>query len=103
MVILDGKRCHRVAARHRVENRKGAGAPPQPCALRRRVSQPFFAAALRLDEDWEAPPLRPPLRELSWLSLRPRPEPDLLPPPDSLLTVAQARLFASFSETPRSS
>ena len=31
--------------------------------LRLRVSQPFFAAALRLDVDWLEPPLRPPLRE----------------------------------------
>src|SRR4051812_21972816 len=78
---------------------------PQPWR-RRLVSQPFFAAAersaaLRLAE--AAPPLRPPLRDGAWFSGLPRPEPDFLPPPVSLLTVAQARRSASFSDTPRSS
>src|SRR5262249_16762650 len=47
------------------------------------------------------PLFRPPLRLDAWLSFLPRPLPDFLPPPDSLLTVAQARLFAVFFETPR--
>jgi hypothetical protein len=61
-----------------------------------------MAAALRLSEVrfGEDPPLRPPFLELAWLSFLPRPEPDFLPPPDSLLTVAQARELASFFETP---
>ena len=41
----------------------------------RRVSQPFFAAALRLAWLWLWPPIRPPLRLEAWLSLWPRPEP----------------------------
>jgi hypothetical protein len=41
------------------------------------------------------------LREEAWDSDRPRPEPDFFPPPDSLLTVAQARRLASFPEVPR--
>src|SRR5436190_7496849 len=84
-------------------NRRRAGAQrDQPLPRLRRVSQPFLAAALRLSEVRldEQPPLRPPLRELAWLSCLPRPEPDFLPPPDSLFTVAQARLSASFLETP---
>src|SRR5690606_5155990 len=85
--------------RPRGPSRLRCQAPPRL----RRVSQPFFAAAERFSLDWLAPPLRPPLRELSCVSFFPRPEPDLLPPPDSLFTVAQARLLASFSETPRSS
>lgn len=61
-----------------------------------RVSQPFFAAALRLacslDELEEPflPPASPPLR----------PDPLFWPPPVSLFTVAQARRSASLSETP---
>jgi hypothetical protein len=55
-----------------------------PCL--RRVSQPFFAAALRLEA--VDPLFLPPLLDDSWLSFLPRPEPDLLPPPLSLLTVA---------------
>src|SRR5690606_15093197 len=47
------------------------------------------------------PPFFPPLRLALCVSFFPRPEPDLLPPPDSLFTVAQARLSASFSGVPR--
>ena len=51
---------------------------------------------------WERePPILPPLREEAWLVLCPRPEPLFLPPPDSLLTVAQARRSASFLLVPR--
>src|SRR5579859_1604202 len=49
------------------------------------------------------PPRRPPFFALSCVSGWPRPEPDLLPPPDSLFTVAQARRSASSWLTPRSS
>src|ERR1041384_6349375 len=49
------------------------------------------------------PPFLPPFLLDLWLSFLPRPLPDFLLPPDSLLTVAQARLFASFFETPLSS
>ena len=48
-----------------------------------------------------APPFLPPFLLDTLVSALPRPLPDLLPPPDSLLTVAQARLSASFSSTPR--
>ena len=47
------------------------------------------------------PPFLPPLRELALLSFLPRPLPLFLPPPLDLLTVAQARRFASFFEVPR--
>jgi chromosome partitioning protein len=47
------------------------------------------------------PPFLPPLRLDSLLSFFPRPLPDFFPPPDSLFTVAHARLSASFSDTPR--
>jgi hypothetical protein len=60
----------------------------QPLPRFRRVSQPFFAAALRFSADCDEPPLRPPFFAEALLSFRPRPDPDLLPPPDSLLTVA---------------
>src|SRR5580704_10151482 len=42
-------------------------------------------------------------RGVTGLTGWPRPEPLFLPPPVSLLTVAQARRSASFSETPRDS
>jgi hypothetical protein len=58
-------------------------------------------AALRLAWDWDDPPMRPPLRLAERFSACPRPLPDFLPPPDSLLTVAQARRAASLPETPR--
>jgi hypothetical protein len=72
--------------------------------LRRRVAAAFRAAADRddLDRDAEAlPPLRPPLREELLLLFLPRPDPLFLPPPSSLLTVAQARRAASPPDTPR--
>ena len=56
------------------------------------------AARFRLDPECER---FPPLRLDAWEVFLPRPEPDFLPPPDSLLTVAQARLSASFLPTPR--
>src|SRR5690349_14613297 len=76
-----------------------AGSTAQAWACRRRVSQPFLAARLRsaLDMLW------PPLREEACDSVLPRPEPDFLPPCDSLFTVAHARRFASLLEVPRSS
>jgi hypothetical protein len=69
--------------------------------LRRLVRQPFFAAALRLALLWLEPPLRPPLRDDAFDSVLPRPDPDFLPPPDSLFTVAHARAFATLFDTPR--
>src|SRR5690606_36984538 len=80
----------------------GAGWAAQALPFLRRVSQPLRAAAERCSAEpdlWA----RPPRDEAEWLSFLPRPEPDLLPPPDSLLTVAQARALAIFSEAPRSS
>ena len=57
-----------------------------------------------LDDAAEAlPPSFPPFFAASCVSGWPRPEPDLLPPPDSLFTVAQARRSASLWLTPRSS
>ena len=56
--------------------------------FRRLVSQPFFAAAERLL--LVRPPFLPPFLAEALLSFLPRPEPDLLPPPLSLLTVAQS-------------
>lgn len=47
------------------------------------------------------PPRRPPLRDGDSSRARPRPEPDFLPPPEMLFTVAHARLSASYPETPR--
>lgn len=75
-------------------------------AFRLRVAAAFFAdadrsAALR-DAD-AAPPVFPPFLAETCVSGTPRPLPDLFPPPDSLFTVAQARRFASLSDTPRSS
>ena len=47
------------------------------------------------------PPLRPPFRAEAVLISLPRPEPLFLPPPVSLLTVAQARRSASSFGVPR--
>jgi len=57
----------------------------------------------RRDVDEARPPIRPPLRDEAVLIVFPRPEPLFLPPPVSLLTVAQARRSASSLEVPRSS
>jgi len=64
----------------------------------------FFAET----ERWAAvrdadalPPILPPFFAEAFVSGTPRPLPDLLPPPDSLLTVAHARRSASPSGTPR--
>src|SRR5690606_39226403 len=68
-----------------------------------RVAAAFFAEAERAEAGRFAeasPPLRPPFREAAMLSFDPRPEPDFLPPPSSLLTVAQARRSASSLPTP---
>jgi hypothetical protein len=73
-------------------------------AFRLRVAAAFFADAERAAAEREAealPPIRPPLREDTWLSGTPRPEPLLPPPPLSLLTVAHARRSVSSSGTPR--
>src|SRR5256885_1123787 len=61
----------------------------------------FLPAALRLAVLWLLPPLRPPFLDAERFSALPRPEPDFLPPPLSLFTVAQARRSASVFETPR--
>jgi hypothetical protein len=63
-------------------------------AVRLRVAAAFFAereraAGGRLAE--ALPPIRPPFFAETLVSGTPRPEPLLLPPPVSLLTVAQAR------------
>src|SRR3990167_7630706 len=71
-----------------------------PLAFRRRVSQPFFAAADRFSLLLPVPLLRPPFLEASWVSGWPRPEPDLLPPPHSLFIFSHARLSAAFLPTP---
>jgi hypothetical protein len=55
---------------------------------RRRVSQPFFAAALRSSAVRPCRLFRPPFVADAVVPGFPRPAPDLLPPPDSLLTVA---------------
>src|ERR1043165_304818 len=77
-------------------------------ALRLRVAAAFFAereraAAGRLAEALppRGPPMRPPFLAETLVSRTPRPEPLLLPPPVSLLTVAQARRSASFFGVPR--
>jgi len=46
------------------------------------------------------PPFLPPFLLDDLFSFFPRPEPLFLPPPEVLLTVAQARLLAVFLETP---
>jgi len=76
--------------------------------LRLRVAAAFLAerdraAAGRLAAALppRGPPIRPPFFAATLVSLTPRPEPLLLPPPVSLLTVAQARRSDSFSLTPR--
>jgi hypothetical protein len=43
----------------------------------------------------------PPFREEDFVLFFPRPDPDFLPPPDSLFTVAHARRSASFFDVPR--
>jgi hypothetical protein len=84
--------------------------PDFALAFRLRVAADFFAerdraAAGRLAEALppRGPPILPPRFEETLVSGTPRPEPLLLPPPVSLLTVAQARRSASFLPTPRSS
>jgi hypothetical protein len=77
-----------------------------PLAFRFRV-----AAALRADAERAAllrfaearPPARPPFLAGFLLVFRPRPEPDLRPPPDIAFSVAQARRSASSLGTPRCS
>ena len=55
----------------------------------------------RDDRAVAAPPIRPPLRAGAVFVRRPRPEPERLPPPDILFSVAQARRSASRLGTPR--
>ena len=82
--------------------------PPEDffAARLRPPEEDFFDARLRPEDAPERPPpLDDDLRardddELFFADLRP--EPDLRPPPDSLLTVAQARDSASSSDTPLS-
>ena len=74
-------------------------------AFRFLVAAAFLAAADRSARGRAAeaaPPIRPPRCAAGWPVDLPRPEPPgALPPASSLLTVAQARRSASFSETPR--
>jgi hypothetical protein len=74
-------------------------------ARRARVLAAFLAEADRAEAERPvdaAPPLRPPFVAGAFLVGLPLPDPLFLPPPDILLTVAQARRSASFSPTPRS-
>ena len=74
--------------------------PPVAPARRFRVAAAFLPAALRFAVDWLEPAFRPPFFDAERFSVLPRPEPDFFPPPDSLLTVAQARASASFVDVP---
>lgn len=77
-----------------------------PPARRFRVAAAFRAEADRADLLRRAearPPRRPPFFVGALLVFRPRPEPDLRPPPDIAFSVAQARRSASSCETPRRS
>ena len=79
---------------------------PVSSLLPLRVAAAFLADAERSAAGrWaDASPLfLPPASDDSCVSGLPRPEPDLLPPPLSLFTVAQARRSASFFGVPRSS
>jgi hypothetical protein len=85
-------------------------APDLAGAFRLRVAVAFIAerdraAAGRLAEALppRGPPILPPRFEDTLVSGAPRPEPLLLPPPVSLLTVAHARRSASFLPRPRRS
>jgi hypothetical protein len=74
-------------------------------ARRARVLAAFLAEADRAAAERPAdaaPPLRPPFVAGAFLVGLPLPDPLFLPPPDILLTVAQARRSASLSPTPRS-
>jgi len=82
--------------------------PGRAAAFRLRVAAAFFAERDRAAAGRPAealpprgPPILPPRFEDTLVSGTPRPEPLLLPPPVSLLTVAQARRSASFLPTPR--
>ena len=73
-------------------------------ARRARVLAAFLADADRSEAERAAeaaPPFLPPFRAAALLVGLPRPDPLFLPPPLISLTVAQARLSASFSDTPR--
>src|SRR5690606_12472958 len=78
----------------------------QDFARRLRVCAAFRAEACRSALGRAAlffPPMRPPFFAGEVSTFFPRPEPDFLPPPVILLTVAQARRAASLGFTPRSS
>ncbi len=69
--------------------------PAFAALFRFRVAAAFLAEADRsaaVRDDDVAPPFSPPLRLEACDSGLPCPLPDFSPPPDSLLTVAQARL-----------
>ena len=77
-----------------------------PPARRLRVAAALRADAERADLLRFAaarPPSRPPFFAGFLLVFRPRPEPDLRPPPDIAFSVAQARRSASSRGTPRCS
>ena len=74
------------------------GEGQERAVLTLRGAAAFLAEAEREDLGRAAdalPPSFPPFRDDAWLTFLPRPLPDFLPPPVSLLTVAQARLSAS--------
>ena len=87
------------------DRRRDAGYLGSLYAFRLRVTAAFLAAADRLAAglaEEAAPPNLPPLCAAGWPVAFPRPDPpSFLPPPSSLLTVAQARRSASSSGTPR--
>src|SRR5665213_423948 len=90
--FLAGGRCGQPPGRH------------QLAFLRARVRAAFFAEAERAAAGRAAafaPPIRPPFFAGALLVGLPTPDPDFFPPPDILLTVAQARRSDSFSPTPR--
>ena len=77
-----------------------------PPALRFRVAAALRADADRADLGLEAaarPPALPPFFAGPLLILRPRPDPDFLPPPVIAFSVAHARRAASSRGTPRRS
>jgi hypothetical protein len=85
--------------------------PLAPLRDRLALERLRVAAALRADAERAdllrfaaaRPPRRPPFFAGFLLVFRPRPEPDLRPPPDIAFSVAQARRSASSRGTPRCS
>ena len=93
----------------RAEKRTAAGRPAAAHAERRSRRHLFFDPPFLEPPFFEPPlffppflpPFLPPFFEDDLSSFFPLPEPLFLPPPEDLLTVAQALRSASFSEVPR--